>query len=568
MRRCKLTTTTLLTALAFLGCAGGETVDLTSDQNPFLVDQTPQGKADTHYMNPDGVEVEVDLEADIEAPEYRLDIGPAVLGQFAMTHLRKQGSVFLESLAEDAGSKGRVEWLVDGQWVAAGEVASADSAKRKHFRIRGVNAVLLHEAREGADVGKVFEVPVPKKPFSIMADAGETCGEVGGHIGLSQSVYWYLWEPDKAGCKADLQNMKVTLSKLLPSGKVTYPEYDLLTADKKITVVILFGQIGDGAITESDPGMRNMAQMASWLKDAKFKEATSAPVGKRFSKAFSGVTLEIDLYSPNDFSGLGDFGHFDNFQKALSEHEIVAYDGHSMLGASDFWAKPKYPDFYQIYLYGGCLGYEYYVRPIINGKGGWDKVDILSSVVEVSADANDYAGPFLAKLTWALEHDFKVSWRDMVLAIRDRVGDSTFGVSGVRENCFSPGGSLCAPEPPPGTTENRFEDKTTTAIPDADKGGVERTIEVPEGGEVGNVTVELDVSHSYVSDLRITLSHGGVSAVVWDHTGGSATEIVQAFSLDAFKGLPAGGTWTLKLADTEAEDEGTLRSWALVLAAP
>ena len=37
-----------------------------------------------------------------------------------------------------------------------------------------------------------------------------------------------------------------------------------------------------------------------------------------------------------DFEGLGDYGHFDNFQKAISEHEIVVYDGHSMLGASDF----------------------------------------------------------------------------------------------------------------------------------------------------------------------------------------------------------------------------------------
>ena len=58
-------------------------------------------------------------------------------------------------------------------------------------------------------------------------------------------------------------------------------------------------------------------------------------------------------------SRLGDFAHFANFQKALSEHEVVAYDGHSMLGASDFWARPTYPDFYQIFLYGGCLGYEY-----------------------------------------------------------------------------------------------------------------------------------------------------------------------------------------------------------------
>jgi hypothetical protein len=169
-----------------------------------------------------------------------------------------------------------------------------------------------------------------------------------------------------------------------------------------------------------------------------------APLGQRWSKkTASGITVEMDLYSPHEFSGLGDFAHFANFQKALSEHEIVVYDGHSMLGASDFWARPTYPQSYQIFLYGGCLGYEYYVRPIVDGKGGWKNVDIMSSVVEVSAGANEFAGPFLAKMVWALDHGNKASWRQMLLAVRNRVGDSTFGVSGVRDNCYSPYGSYC-----------------------------------------------------------------------------------------------------------------------------
>ena len=114
-----------------------------------------------------------------------------------------------------------------------------------------------------------------------------------------------------------------------------------------------------------------------------------------------------------------------------------------MLGASDFWAKPAYNKDYQIYLYGGCLGYEYYVRPIVNGKGGWQNVDVLSSVTEVSANANDFAGPALAKIFWALDHGNRGSWTSIVSAVRTRVGDSTFGVSGVRDNCYSPYGNRC-----------------------------------------------------------------------------------------------------------------------------
>ncbi len=170
---------------------------------------------------------------------------------------------------------------------------------------------------------------------------------------------------------------------------------------------------------------------------------TPAPLGRRFTKHIGEVDFEIDLYSPHEFSGLGDFGHFSNFQKALSEHEIVAYDGHSMLGASDFWSRPEYPKNYQMFLYGGCLGYEYYVKPILDGKGGWDNLDMVSSVVEVSADANMFAAPILARIGWSLGHPNKSSWPTILKAVRESVGDSTFGASGVRDNCWSPSGSMC-----------------------------------------------------------------------------------------------------------------------------
>ena len=76
-----------------------------SGENPFLVDQSNEGKADTAYVNPDGIEVEVDLEADIEAPAYQLADAPTMLGQFALTYLRKHGEFYLESLAEAEGSE-------------------------------------------------------------------------------------------------------------------------------------------------------------------------------------------------------------------------------------------------------------------------------------------------------------------------------------------------------------------------------------------------------------------------------------------------------------------------------
>src|SRR5215207_5315469 len=108
-------------ALVSVGCAGSSEE---AGDNPFLADMADDGKEDSAYLNPDGIEVEVDLEGDVEGPSYRLSDGPAVLGQFALTYLRKRGEVYLESLAEDATSDDRSEWLVNGQWVSFSQLPS------------------------------------------------------------------------------------------------------------------------------------------------------------------------------------------------------------------------------------------------------------------------------------------------------------------------------------------------------------------------------------------------------------------------------------------------------------
>jgi hypothetical protein len=549
-------------AALFAFACTGQPGEPTGD-NPFLTDQSNEGKADTAYVNPDGIEVEVDLEADVEAPAYQLADAPTMLGQFALTYLRKHGEFYLESLAEAEGSDSRVEWRVDGSWITAAAARTVDQAKLTHWRLKGVNAVLLNRYSSGVTVGKVFTAKVPRKPYSTMSDYGAKCAEDDNHISLDQSVYWYLWDADKAGCAAVTQDMTVTVSKMFPVAKVVYPEYDQLVADKKVTAVILFGKIGEGSV-ESDSGMYAFKRMATWLTDAKFTEVKPAPIGRRFSKKLTTVTFEIDLYSPSDFEGLGDYGHFSNFQKAISEHEIIAYDGHSMLGGSDFWARPQYPSFYQIYLYGGCLGYEYYVKHIIDGKDGdWGKVDILSSVVEVSADANQFAAPILAKLIYALDHGNSASWKDLLVAVRKSVGDSTFGVSGASGNCYSPAGSQCGGGTPTKQTK-RYESTKVLDIPDNTPAGVSGTLEVPDSLVATGVSLELKVDHTYVGDLTITLQHGTKTVTVWKRAGGSQKGIDQTFALPDFAGQDVKGTWTLKVVDGASMDDGQVTSWALV----
>ncbi len=428
-------------SLALLSAAcTGNPID---DSNPFTDDLSDDEKADSAYMNPDGVEIEVDLEGDVEGPAFRIQDGPAMLGQFALTYFRKQETMYIESLAEDASNRSRVEWLVDGDFVPADQIPAGTLLK--HWRLRGLNTVFLFDAGPRPKVGDSFVAKVPVNPFTILRDAGKSCADDDDHIGLDESVYWYRWLPEQTGCRAPLQDLKVTVSKTFSTAMAVYPEYDQLVEDNMVSIVVLFGQIGDEAtISPNDSGMRAFQRYGNMLSNAGFEEVPG-PIGKRFEKTLQrGVLAQIDLYSPKEFSGLGDSAHFSNFQTALSEHEVVVYDGHSMLGASDFWTRPSYPDFYQIYLYGGCLGYEYYVKPILHGKGdSWDKLDIMSSVVEVSADANDFAAPAIAKLLFAIDHGKRSSWKQILNIVRDSVGDSTFGMSGVRDNCYAPGTNRC-----------------------------------------------------------------------------------------------------------------------------
>ena len=197
--------------------------------------------------------------------------------------------MFIESLAEDASTSDRAEWLVSGRWYKKSALPAG--SQRKHWRLRGLNTVLLFNAAKTAKVGQEFTAKVPQKPFSVYTDAAKKCADDDDHIGLDQTVYWYRWQPEQASCTIPLQDLKVTVSKVFPKTQSTvYPEFDQLTADKKLTTVILFGQIDDGAITENETGMRNLRQYANWLKDANYTKKT-ATVGERYERTTANGTL-------------------------------------------------------------------------------------------------------------------------------------------------------------------------------------------------------------------------------------------------------------------------------------
>lgn len=111
-----------------------------------------------------------------------------------------------------------------------------------------------------------------------------------------------------------------------------------------------------------------------------------------------------------------------------------------------------------------------------------------------------------------------------------------------------------------------------TPIPDAKDAGILSTIAIVESGTVAHIKVGVDIKHSYIGDLRVTLiSPAGRSAVLHPQLGGPADDLVTTFDsaqpgpLSGMIGQPMQGSWVMNVADRAAADVGIFRSWNVEL---
>lgn len=127
-----------------------------------------------------------------------------------------------------------------------------------------------------------------------------------------------------------------------------------------------------------------------------------------------------------------------------------------------------------------------------------------------------------------------------------------------------------------------------TPIPIPTQGDIVSTINVTDGRSITNLTVTLDISHTFVSDLLITLTAPtGETIQLFNRRGGSGQNLTNTrFSDDAttaiasgvapfsgvflpeneltpFKNRTALGVWTLRVQDLKPLDSGTLNSWSI-----
>ncbi len=153
----------------------------------------------------------------------------------------------------------------------------------------------------------------------------------------------------------------------------------------------------------------------------------------------------------------------------------------------------------------------------------------------------------------------------------------------------------------PGT----YDSAPSSAIPDNDPTGISDTISVSHGGTVGDIVVLLNIEHTYMNDLIVTLTHESTntsielmsrplnslntSCATNDFNGrlddsaslniNNSCAPVQMSTddpaypdpvffqpyqaLGAFDGESLSGNWTLTVSDNAGADTGTLNNWGM-----
>jgi extracellular elastinolytic metalloproteinase len=109
-------------------------------------------------------------------------------------------------------------------------------------------------------------------------------------------------------------------------------------------------------------------------------------------------------------------------------------------------------------------------------------------------------------------------------------------------------------------------------IPDNDPSGISHILTVDKAGSIEHLSVSVDIQHTYIGDLLVTLtSPSGKTAILHNRTGASAKDLIKTYTSDDHAGVAifideeAQGNWMIKVSDHAGVDLGTLQKWELIL---
>lgn len=109
-------------------------------------------------------------------------------------------------------------------------------------------------------------------------------------------------------------------------------------------------------------------------------------------------------------------------------------------------------------------------------------------------------------------------------------------------------------------------------IPDNDPVGIERRLSTAASGTVRSVELSVNITHSWIGDLRLSLrSPAGTEVIVHDRSGRDANDLAKAFTvtnvpaLADMAGESISGDWRLRASDHAGQDLGKLNTWRIVI---
>jgi subtilisin-like proprotein convertase family protein len=121
-------------------------------------------------------------------------------------------------------------------------------------------------------------------------------------------------------------------------------------------------------------------------------------------------------------------------------------------------------------------------------------------------------------------------------------------------------------------TARRFESAPGRTIPDQDPAGIQDRMTVAGVGSLSTIAVDVDITHTWIGDLRVVLSNPvGQEVVLHARQGQSADDIQRRYTIEDepdlrdFIGQPADGDWMLSVSDHAKRDVGKLNRWGLTL---
>jgi subtilisin-like proprotein convertase family protein len=603
----------ILMAGPWAGCGSGDSP--TDEFEPIDFETFVDGKEDTGYLSNKAAELEARLTSSVyidmtgqsaQAIEAQADSLRNASRWTLQTHTSPQLKFARNPLKDeklDMNLERGEPTLVDVRTDANGVWLDYATAIESLVKFKDLEEKNLTPADL---VGKRVDFLMPAKPGTVFEQGGLACatdpdGDEVHAEDLRADNYFFYFDPAKSGCPlqqgSDLvaAHYEIISSLDVPS---VYPEYDLLTADKKITMVALFGQIEHGDLASDDLGWVAYKEFRTSMRRAGFATVREFDNnhGEQLKKTYpGGLEVVVDFYTPES---LKDHRPRDEvnvmFKQAIHDHEIVYYNGHAFYGSLTVLnQRDAYPaDSYQVVFMDACWSYAYYTKQVFENKAspadpdGMKFVDVVNNT-EPGITGSHATAWLLYKNLFQAASDLmqaksitKYSWNNLIVYMnnsadqRARYYDPNefhaeiYGASGVTSNCFNPNGPSFCRETGGTSRTHTYQDAVETAIPDNDPTGISRTIQVPESFAIESVQLKIDLKHTYIGDLKVSLRHAGVEQSLHDQAGGGADDLRTTWAVDGYSSTDSAGEWILTISDHAGYDTGRLLSWELILTEP